>query len=155
MGPAFLQDIMKQLVFILNGPNLNMLGKREPGIYGGDTLEDIEALCRAEAEVLGVDIEFRQSNHEGDLVEWVQEAGGRKALVLINPAAYTHTSIALHDALRAAAVTVVEVHISNIHAREPFRHHSYVSSLAKGVICGFGIEGYAMGLRALVKSAQA
>lgn len=146
---------MKQLVFILNGPNLNMLGKREPGIYGGDTLEDIEALCRAEAEVLGVDIEFRQSNHEGDLVEWVQEAGGRKALVLINPAAYTHTSIALHDALRAAAVTVVEVHISNIHAREPFRHHSYVSSLAKGVICGFGIEGYAMGLRALVKSAQA
>ncbi|MCO4319565.1 type II 3-dehydroquinate dehydratase [Phyllobacterium sp. 21LDTY02-6] len=146
---------MKQLVFILNGPNLNMLGKREPGIYGGDTLEDIEALCRAEAEALGVDIEFRQSNHEGDLVEWVQEAGGRKALVLINPAAYTHTSIALHDALRAAAVTVVEVHISNIHAREPFRHHSYVSSLAKGVICGFGIEGYAMGLRALVKSAQA
>ncbi|MGH6859849.1 MAG: type II 3-dehydroquinate dehydratase [Phyllobacterium sp.] len=146
---------MKQQIFILNGPNLNMLGKREPGIYGAATLGDIEALCRAEAEGLGVDIEFRQSNHEGDLVGWIQEAGERQALVLINPAAYSHTSIALHDAIRAAAVTLVEVHLSNIHAREPFRHHSHVSSLAKGVICGFGIEGYLMGLRALVKLAAA
>ncbi|EJN06542.1 type II 3-dehydroquinate dehydratase [Phyllobacterium sp. YR531] len=144
---------MKQQVFILNGPNLNMLGKREPGIYGATTLSDIEALCRAEGEKLGVDIEFRQSNHEGDLVNWIQEAGERRALVLINPAAYTHTSIALHDAIRAAGVTLVEVHISNIHAREPFRHHSYVSSLAKGVLCGFGVDGYVMGLRALVKLA--
>lgn len=144
---------MKQQVFILNGPNLNMLGKREPGIYGATTLSDIEAMCRAEGEVLGVDIEFRQSNHEGDLVNWIQEAGERRALVLINPAAYTHTSIALHDAIRAAGVTLVEVHISNIHTRESFRHHSYVSSLAKGVLCGFGVDGYVMGLRALVKLA--
>ncbi|MDQ0998839.1 3-dehydroquinate dehydratase-2 [Phyllobacterium ifriqiyense] len=144
---------MKQQVFILNGPNLNMLGKREPGIYGATTLSDIEAMCRAEGEVLGVDIEFRQSNHEGDLVNWIQEAGERRALVLINPAAYTHTSIALHDAIRAAGVILVEVHISNIHARESFRHHSYVSSLAKGVLCGFGVDGYVMGLRALIKLA--
>ncbi|MEJ1118753.1 type II 3-dehydroquinate dehydratase [Phyllobacterium sp. CCNWLW109] len=144
---------MKKQVFILNGPNLNMLGKREPGIYGATTLSDIEAMCRAEGEVLGVDIEFRQSNHEGDLVNWIQEAGERRALVLINPAAYTHTSIALHDAIRAAGVILVEVHISNIHARESFRHHSYVSSLAKGVLCGFGVDGYVMGLRALIKLA--
>ena len=109
---------MKQQIFILNGPNLNMLGKREPGIYGAATLSDIEGLCRAEGENLGIDIVFRQSNHEGDLVSWIQEAGEQKALVLINPAAYTHTSIALHDAIRAAAVTLVEVHLSNIHARE-------------------------------------
>jgi 3-dehydroquinate dehydratase-2 len=128
---------MKQQIFILNGPNLNMLGKREPGIYGAATLSDIEALCRAEGESLGVEIIFRQSNHEGDLVSWIQEAGEQKALVLINPAAYT----------------LVEVHLSNIHARESFRHHSYVSPLAKGVICGFGVDGYVMGLRALIKLA--
>jgi len=144
---------MKHKIFVLNGPNLNMLGKREPGIYGAVTLDDIEAMCRTEADELGVEIDFRQSNHEGDLVSWIQEAGEQKALVLINPAAYTHTSIALHDAIRAASVTLVEVHLSNIHAREPFRHHSYVSSLAKGVICGFGADGYLMGLRALIKLA--
>ncbi|NTS31164.1 type II 3-dehydroquinate dehydratase [Phyllobacterium sp. BT25] len=144
---------MKQTIFVLNGPNLNMLGKREPGIYGAVTLDDIEAMCRTEAEALGCKIDFRQSNHEGDLVSWIQEAGEQKALVLINPAAYTHTSIALHDAIRAASVTLVEVHLSNIHARESFRHHSYVSSLAKGVICGFGADGYLMGLRALIKLA--
>jgi 3-dehydroquinate dehydratase-2 len=144
---------MKQTIFVLNGPNLNMLGKREPGIYGAVTLDDIEAMCRAEADALGCEIVFRQSNHEGDLVSWIQEAGEQKALVLINPAAYTHTSIALHDAIRAASVTLVEVHLSNIHARESFRHHSYVSSLAKGVICGFGADGYLMGLRALIKLA--
>ncbi|SDP09052.1 3-dehydroquinate dehydratase [Phyllobacterium sp. YR620] len=144
---------MKQTIFVLNGPNLNMLGKREPGIYGAVTLDDIEAMCRTEAEALGCEIDFRQSDHEGDLVSWIQEAGEQKALVLINPAAYTHTSIALHDAIRAASVTLVEVHLSNIHARESFRHHSYVSSLAKGVICGFGADGYLMGLRALIKLA--
>ena len=140
---------MKHIVFIINGPNLNMLGKREPGIYGAATLSDIEASCRDEAAKLGIDIEFRQSNLEGDLVTWIQEAGMAGASVLINPAAYTHTSIALHDAIRASMVTVVEVHISNVHAREEFRHKSYVSPVAKGVICGFGPEGYLMGLRAL------
>lgn len=141
---------MAQLIFILNGPNLNMLGKREPAIYGAETLEDIAANCQQEAALLGVEIDFRQSNHEGDLVTWIQEAGERGASVLINPAAYTHTSIALLDAIRAAKVTVVEVHLSNIHAREEFRHKSYVSPVAKAVLCGFGAQGYLMGLRALV-----
>ncbi|WP_420961794.1 type II 3-dehydroquinate dehydratase [Brucella sp. IR073] len=140
---------MAQTILVLNGPNLNMLGKREPGIYGAATLADIEAACQSEAKALGVEIEFRQSNHEGDLIDWIQEAGERGASVLINPAAYTHTSIALQDAIRAAKVTVVEVHLSNIHAREAFRHHSFVSPVAKGVLCGFGADGYVMGLRAL------
>ncbi|PRD42035.1 type II 3-dehydroquinate dehydratase [Phyllobacterium phragmitis] len=140
---------MTQTIFVLNGPNLNMLGKREPGIYGAATLADIEAACRQEAAALGFGLEFRQSNHEGDLVTWIQEAGERGALVLINPAAYTHTSIALQDAIRAAKVTVVEVHLSNIHAREAFRHNSFVSAVARGVLCGFGADGYVMGLRAL------
>lgn len=145
---------MVQTVFVLNGPNLNMLGKREPGIYGAATLDDIADLCRREAQELGFAIEFRQSNHEGDLVSWIQEAGEQRAYVLINPAAYTHTSIALQDAIRAAQVTVVEVHLSNIHAREAFRHHSYVSPVARGVICGFGAEGYLLGLRALAAYAK-
>ncbi|MBX8811934.1 type II 3-dehydroquinate dehydratase [Pseudochrobactrum algeriensis] len=140
---------MAQVIFILNGPNLNMLGKREPAIYGSTTLDDIHVNCRKEAEKLGVEIDFRQSNHEGDLVTWIQEAGEKGAQVLINPAAYTHTSIALLDAIRAAQVTVVEVHLSNIHAREEFRHKSFVSPVAKAVLCGFGAEGYLMGLRAL------
>ncbi|WP_439272702.1 type II 3-dehydroquinate dehydratase [Pseudochrobactrum sp. HB0163] len=140
---------MVQKIFILNGPNLNMLGKREPEIYGALTLDDIAENCRKEAQRLGVEIEFRQSNHEGDLVDWIQEAGQQNAQVLINPAAYTHSSIALLDAIRAAQVTVVEVHLSNIHAREAFRHKSFVSPVAKAVLCGFGAEGYLMGLRAL------
>lgn len=140
---------MVKTVFVLNGPNLNMLGKREPGIYGAATLDDIAQSCRHEAESLGLTVDFRQSNHEGDLVSWIQEAGDQGAYVLINPAAYSHTSIAIQDAIRAAKVTVVEVHLSNIHAREAFRHHSYVSAVAKGVICGFGAEGYLMGLRAI------
>lgn len=140
---------MAQKIFILNGPNLNMLGKREPEIYGALTLDDIAENCRKEAQRLGVEIEFRQSNHEGDLVDWIQEAGRQNAQVLINPAAYTHSSIALLDAIRAAQVTVVEVHLSNIHAREAFRHKSFVSPVAKAVLCGFGAEGYLMGLRAL------
>ncbi len=148
---------MAQKIFILNGPNLNMLGKREPEIYGALTLDDIAENCRKEAQRLGVEIEFRQSNHEGDLVTWIQEAGQQNAQVLINPAAYTHTSIALLDAIRAAQATVVEVHLSNIHAREEFRHKSFVSPVAKAVLCGFGAEGYLMGLRALAgfqKSAE-
>ncbi len=140
--------------FVLNGPNLNLLGKREPGIYGVATLDDIEAACKREAGQLNLDVVFRQSNHEGDLVTWIQEAGDKDAFVLINPAAYSHTSIAIHDAIRSAKVTVVEVHLSNIHAREAFRHHSYVSAVAKGVICGFGAEGYLLGLRALAAIAK-
>jgi 3-dehydroquinate dehydratase-2 len=140
---------MTQTILVLNGPNLNMLGKREPGIYGAATLADIEQACLREAKALKLKIEFRQSNHEGDLIDWVQEASLQGAMVLINPGAYTHTSIALQDAIRAAQVTVVEVHLSNIHAREAFRHHSFVSPVAKGVLCGFGADGYVMGLRAL------
>lgn len=145
---------MVKTVFVLNGPNLNLLGKREPGIYGVATLDDIEAGCRREAEQLGFTIDFRQTNYEGDLVSWIQEAGDKSAYVLINPAAYSHTSIAIHDAIRSAKVTVVEVHLSNIHTREAFRHHSYVSAVAKGVICGFGAEGYQLGLRALAAIAK-
>lgn len=145
---------MAQMIFILNGPNLNMLGKREPGIYGATTLDDIAENCRKEAERLGVEIEFRQSNYEGDLVSWIQEAGEKHAAILINPAAYTHTSVALHDAIRGAQVDVVEVHLSNIHAREEFRHKSFVSPVARAVLCGFGAEGYLMGLRALAAYQQ-
>lgn len=145
---------MIKTVFVLNGPNLNLLGKREPGIYGIATLDDIEARCKSEAEGLGLEIDFRQTNHEGELVSWIQEAGDKEAYVLINPAAYSHTSVAIHDAIRSAKVTAVEVHLSNIHAREAFRHHSYVSAVAKGVICGFGAEGYLLGLRALAAIAK-
>ncbi|MDH7785305.1 3-dehydroquinate dehydratase-2 [Ochrobactrum sp. 19YEA23] len=145
---------MTKTVFVLNGPNLNLLGKREPGIYGVATLADIEAACKREVGSLDLEVDFRQSNNEGDLVSWIQEAGEKDAYVLINPAAYSHTSIAIHDAIRSAKVTVVEVHLSNIHTREAFRHHSYVSAVAKGVICGFGAEGYLLGLRALAAIAK-
>ena len=145
---------MAKTVFVLNGPNLNLLGKREPGIYGVATLADIEEACKREAGSLDLDVDFRQSNYEGDLVTWIQEAGEKDAYVLINPAAYSHTSIAIHDAIRSAKVTVVEVHLSNIHTREAFRHHSYVSAVAQGVICGFGAEGYLLGLRALAAIAK-
>lgn len=145
---------MVKTVFVLNGPNLNLLGKREPGIYGSATLEDIAASCAELGQELGLAIDFRQSNYEGDLVSWIQEAGEKDAYVLINPAAYSHTSIAIHDAIRSAKVTVVEVHLSNIHAREEFRHHSYVSAVAKGVICGLGVDGYLLGLRALAITAE-
>ena len=136
--------------FILNGPNLNLLGTREPGIYGSLTLADIEANCRDKAAALGFSaVEFRQTNHEGVLVDWIQEAGRRGAGVVMNPGAYTHTSIALHDAIKGTGVPVIEVHISNVHARESFRHRSFVSPVAAGVIVGLGPVGYTLALEAL------
>lgn len=136
-------------VFVLNGPNLNMLGKREPGIYGGKTLKDIEADCIAAGHDLGFSVDFRQSNHEGMLVDWLHEADEKAVGVAINAGAYTHTSIALHDAIRAISVPVVEVHISNIHAREEFRHRSMIAAATKGMICGFGPASYTLALSAL------
>ena len=140
---------MTSTFYVLNGPNLNALGKREPGIYGGQTLADIEALCRAEGETLGYAVEFRQSNHEGALVDWIHEGGDKAAGIAVNAGAYTHTSIALHDAIRAIKVPVIEVHLSNVHAREEFRHHSMMAPAAKGVICGFGAHSYILALHAL------
>ncbi|MDO9415870.1 type II 3-dehydroquinate dehydratase [Pararhizobium sp.] len=140
---------MASTIFVLNGPNLNALGKREPGIYGGQTLADIEALCKAEGQTLGFDVDFRQTNHEGTLVDWLHEAGATAAGVAINAGAYTHTSIALHDAIRAIAVPVVELHLSNVHAREDFRHTSMIAPAVKGVICGFGAHSYVLALHAL------
>jgi 3-dehydroquinate dehydratase II len=137
-------------VFVLNGPNLNMLGKREQGIYGNKTLDDIAEDCRRAAPPLGLEVDFRQSNHEGELIDWIHEAGTKAAAIVINPGAYTHTSIAIHDAVRAIQpVPVIEVHLSNIFAREAFRHHSMVSPVALGVICGFGPLGYTLALQTL------
>ncbi|MDF1634858.1 type II 3-dehydroquinate dehydratase [Mycoplana sp. MJR14] len=140
---------MASTIFVLNGPNLNALGKREPGIYGGHTLADIEVLCRAEGERLGFAIDFRQSNHEGTLVDWIHEAGDTAAGIAINAGAYTHTSLALHDAIKAIRIPVVELHISNVHAREEFRHKSMIAPAVKGVICGFGEQSYILALHAL------
>jgi 3-dehydroquinate dehydratase II len=139
-------------VFVLNGPNLNLLGLREPDIYGHDTLDDIAGRCEDWARELGFDIEFRQSNHEGHLIDWLHEANadGAKAVIL-NPGGYTHTSVALHDAVKAIGVPVIEVHLSNPHAREPFRHRSYVSKVARGTIAGFGALGYLVALDAAAK----
>jgi 3-dehydroquinate dehydratase-2 len=140
---------MPSTVFVLNGPNLNMLGKREPDIYGATTLPEIEAACRTAGQSFGLAVDFRQTNQEGVLVDWLQEAADKAKGVVINPGAYTHTSVALQDAVRAAGVPVIEVHLSNIFAREPFRHHSYVSPVAAGVICGFGATGYLLALEAM------
>ena len=140
---------MSKTVYVLNGPNLNMLGKREPGIYGGKTLADIEGDCIAAGRELGLDVVCHQSNHEGKLIDWLHEANDRALGVAFNAGAYTHTSVALHDAIRAIQIPVVEVHISNVHAREEFRHHSMIAAAAKGVICGFGPMSYILALHAL------
>lgn len=141
-------------ILILNGPNLNMLGLREPGVYGAATLSDIEQLCQDRAEELDLTIDFRQSNHEGDLVTWIQEARTAHDGIIINAGAYTHTSIAVHDALRAADLPVIEVHLSNVYARETFRHHSMISALASGIIVGLGPVGYALALEAIAPLAR-
>lgn len=136
-------------LYILNGPNLNLLGTREPEVYGKATLADIEQLCRDAAKKHGFEIVFRQTNVEGELVNWLHEARTNAAGVVLNAGAYTHTSIAIHDALKATTMPVVEVHLSNPFARESFRHHSYISSVAQGVICGFGAQGYVFAIDAL------
>ena len=143
-------------ILVLNGPNLNLLGTREPAVYGAETLADVEALCRAEGALHNVEIGFQQSNHEGQLIDWLHEAGrevaaGRMIGVVFNPGAYTHTSIALHDAIKGAQVPVIELHISNVHAREEFRHHSFISAAARGVMVGFGVQGYPLAIAALVR----
>jgi 3-dehydroquinate dehydratase II len=138
---------MTSTVLILNGPNLNLLGKREPHIYGHETLADVEAQCRALGAELGLDIAFKQSNAEHQLIDWIHEARESAAGIIINPAAFTHSSIAIMDALSACAFPILEVHISNVHRREEFRHHSYVSLVATGVIAGFGVHGYQLALR--------
>ena len=137
---------MAKTILILNGPNLNLLGTREPEIYGRETLADVAAACAALAAELGLETDFRQTNHEGELVTWIQLAQANSAGIVINPAAYTHTSVAILDALKMYAGPVIEVHISNIHKREPFRHHSYVSSRADAVIAGCGTQGYLLAL---------
>lgn len=147
---------MTKTVFVLNGPNLNTLGRREPGIYGGQTLEQIGKDCAKAGASLGLAIDFRQSNHEGQLVDWIHEAGDKAAGVILNAGAYTHTSIALHDAIRAMApLPVVEIHLSNIHAREEFRHRSMIAPVAVGMICGFGPLGYTLALQALAARLEA
>ncbi len=139
------------MVAVLNGPNMNLLGLRQPHLYGSATLDDVEQLCAETAERLGLAIDFRQTNGEGELVSWVQECRGRAAGIVINPAGYTTTSIALMDALLAAELPVIEVHVTNIHRREEFRHRSYVSRAALGVVCGLGIRGYALALTAMAE----
>ena len=141
-------------ILVVNGPNMNMLGIRQPEIYGHETYEDLKALIRAEADRLGASVSFFQSNHEGDLIDAIQDAYGSYAGIVINPAAWTHTSVALRDALAAVELPVVEVHLSNVHQREAFRHHSYVSPVALGVICGFGSLGYRLALESALEQLQ-
>jgi 3-dehydroquinate dehydratase II len=138
----------KKKILVLNGPNLNLLGKRQPEIYGTLTLAQIEQRIRALAKELGIEIEVRQSNSEGELVTWIQEAANKFGAIVINPAAYTHTSLAMRDAVSAVGIPTVEIHISNIHKREPFRHHSFIAEVAVGQIAGFGVDSYLLGLRA-------
>lgn len=138
-------------VLVLNGPNLNMLGVREPQLYGSTTLDELETACQERGERLGLAIDFRQSNHEGELVSWIQQARTDHDGIIINPAAYSHTSVAILDALTLAELPVIEVHLSNIHKREAFRHHSYVSAVATGVICGLGPTGYLLALDAMAE----
>ncbi len=139
----------RPLIAVLNGPNLNMLGQREPDLYGRATLDDVEQLCLQTAEKLGLTIDFRQTNIEGELISWVQECRKYAQGIVINPAGYTHTSVALLDALLSIELPIIEVHISNIYRRETFRHHSYVSRAVVGVICGLGVGGYSLALQAV------
>jgi 3-dehydroquinate dehydratase-2 len=141
-------------VLVLNGPNLNLLGTRKPEVYGTTTLADVETLCREEAGKLGLDVVFRQSNHEGQLIDWIHEAGAQVKAgawigAVFNPGAFTHTSVALHDAIEGASLPVVELHISNVHRREEFRHHSYISPIASGIVVGFGVYGYVLAIHGL------
>ena len=136
-------------ILVLNGPNLNLLGTREPAVYGAETLADVERNCRALGAELSLEIRFHQSNREYELIDWIHEARETAAAIVINPAAFTHTSVAILDALNACACPVFEVHISNVHKREAFRHHSYISPAAKAVMCGFGVNGYALAIAAL------
>ena len=142
--------------FVLNGPNLNLLGSREPAVYGAQTLADVESLCQRACVANGLQLEFRQSNHEGELIDWIHEAGrlhaaGRLAGVVLNAGAYTHTSIALHDAIKGTGITLLELHISTVHAREAFRHHSWIAPVARAVMAGLGVNGYALALAALAQ----
>ncbi|WP_184042725.1 type II 3-dehydroquinate dehydratase [Roseospira visakhapatnamensis] len=141
-------------VLILNGPNLNLLGRREPAVYGRETLDAIVGRCRTRGAALGLTVDVRQSNHEGDLVDWIQQAGPEVGGIIINAAAYTHTSVAIPDALRAVGLPVIEVHLSNVHAREAFRHHSFISPVADGVIVGLGPQGYDLALEAMARLIQ-
>lgn len=145
------REPMAKPVYVLNGPNLNMLGLREPHIYGSDTLDDVRRMVETHAQGLGLTVSFRQSNSEGELVTWIQEARTAASAIILNAGAYTHTSIAILDALSAAELPVVEVHLSNVFRREAFRHHSYVSLAALGVICGFGPKGYLLALDGLAE----
>ncbi len=142
-------DLADPIVLVVNGPNLNLLGTREPAIYGRETLAEIEASCRRRAESLGLALDFRQSNHEGAMIDWIQAARKTAAGIIINAAGFSHTSIALADALAASDLPVVEVHLSNIHRREPFRHHSHLSRVCRGVIVGLGGHGYELALEAM------
>lgn len=146
-------------IYVLNGPNLNLLGVRDPEVYGKQTLGDIERRCEQAAADVDAELIFRQSNHEGELIDWIHEAGravagGSSLGVVLNAGAYTHTSVALADAISGAFVPTIEVHISNVHAREPFRHHSYLSPVATGIIVGLGVSGYEAGIRALAQQAK-
>ncbi len=141
----------RSVIYILNGPNLNLLGVREPEVYGHATLESIEEMCKIRAESLGQEIVFRQTNTEGTLIDWVHEANTKARALVLNAAGYSHTSVALHDALKAISIPKIELHISNIHARETFRHKSMVSPVVTGLICGFGTDGYVMALDAAAR----
>jgi 3-dehydroquinate dehydratase-2 len=141
-------------VTVLNGPNLNLLGTRKPEVYGNTTLTDVESMCREAAEKLGLSLDFKQSNHEGELIDWIHQLGPRVKAgdsigAVFNPGAFTHTSVALHDAIEGAELPLIECHISNVHKREAFRHHSYISPVAAGIIVGFGVQGYVLGIQGL------